>query len=247
MFARLMTASIALLVAAPAVSLAAVATTSYSAGDEGPNPRAVRIVEAEDGHLLTVNLADLEKGTRVHSARLRAARGKLEDAAGLLAEIEIFPGKAAAGPAYDAFDATEAVRQSLAAGGKLNLFVKTFPAWRQQATRLEVTYEGKPAGFPPAVRGLKVFHREGQTFITWYEVTRLAEATDACTYRIYRHTKPINADSILQAELLATVGPLSCWNVNGRNTEYLIGQAMIKTDEIGELARGHNSHMYTWA
>jgi len=97
MFARLMTASIALLVAAPAVSLAAVATTSYSAGDEGPNPRAVRIVEAEDGHLLTVNLADLEKGTRVHSARLRAARGKLEDAAGLLAEIEIFPGKAAAG------------------------------------------------------------------------------------------------------------------------------------------------------
>jgi len=129
--------------------------------------------------------------------------------------------------------------------------VKTFPAWRQQATRLEVTYEGKPAGFPPAVRGLKVFHREGQTFITWYEVDPLITAEKATwgeiRTRIYRHTKPINADSILQAELLATVGPLSCWNVNGRNTEYLIGQAMIKTDEIGELARGHNSHMYTWA
>ena len=268
MSARLMTTFLALLTAAPALSPGAVATTGYAAGDEGPNPKTVKITKAKDGHLLTVKIAGLGKGTRIYSARLRAARGTVKDPAVLMTDIEIFAGKAATGkslslvgPAYDAFDATDAVRKALAAGGELNLFVKTFPAWRQEATRLEVTYDGDPPAVPSAVSGLEALHRAGQTFLTWKEVSplvtaekatwgeyrkALAGAKEPITYRIYAHAKPIDAKSVLQAELLGEVGPLSCWNVNGRNMEYLIGQAMIKSDEMGELARGTGHYMYTW-
>ncbi|MGB2823898.1 MAG: hypothetical protein WBF17_23160, partial [Phycisphaerae bacterium] len=136
-----------------------------------------------------------------------------------------------------------------------------FPRWHALATRLEVLYDGAAPPAPPPVKGLKAFHRAGQTFLWWSEVDplirqdkatwrqfiqALANAKEPCTYRVYAHSGPINAASILEAELLSEVRPLSCWNVNGRNMEYLIGQAMIKSDEMGELARDYGGYMYTW-
>ena len=256
------------LLALPAAAVAAVATTSYSAAQEGPHPQAVRVAPADGGQLITVKLAGLAKGARIHRARLKAARGEVKEAEDLLAAIEIFAGKTAAGkplalagPGYDAFDVTEAVRRALAGEGELNLLVKTFPGWLPERTRLEVSFEGKPAGVPAAVGALSVFHRAGATFINFKEVDPLvaaeklswgeykqaiAEAKEPVTYRVYAHSRPIDAETIAEAELLGEVGPLSCWNVNGRNMEYLIGQAMIKTDEMGELARNYNGYMYTW-
>jgi hypothetical protein len=126
---------------------------------------------------------------------------------------------------------------------------------------LEVLCEGRVAALPPAVEGLRVFHRAGQTFITWKEIDpltnaeklpwgqikeKLNQSKDTCTYRIYVHDKPITARTILEARLVGEVGPLSGYNCNGRNPEYLIGQAMVKPDQVGELAKNSNDFIHTW-
>jgi hypothetical protein len=107
----------------------------------------------------------------------------------------------------------------------------------------------------------RAFHRAGQTFITWKEVEplivkdavtygeykkALADAKSPVRYRVYTAKKAIDAASLKDAELIGEVGPLSAYNINARNKEYLIGQAMIKKDEVGELARRHNHEMHTW-
>ena len=114
---------------------------------------------------------------------------------------------------------------------------------------------------PPPVTGLEVSHRGGQTFITWREVEplitadeatwgdlrrALAENPNAVTYEVYGHDRPITAATLDEAVRVATVGPLSAWNTAARNMEYLVGQAMIEPDEMGELARDYNGYMYTW-
>ncbi|MBM4040192.1 MAG: hypothetical protein FJ290_16930 [Planctomycetes bacterium] len=260
----------------PATARAAVATDSFPAGDQGPHPKAIQVATSDGGKLITVKLDGLDKAAKVHRARLYAWRGPVADASELLVAIEVYPGRSAAGkplalvgPWFDCFDATEAVSAALRAGGELSLFVKAFPAWQPERTRLDVMYEGKPSTSlgpgpgqgPPAVKGLKALHRAGQTFLTWSEVEpliaaekatwgeirkKLAETKDACTYRVYTDTKPIQAENLPEAEFLAEVAPLSCWNVNGRNMEYLIGQAMVKSDEIGEVAFKTGGFMYTW-
>jgi len=253
----------------PACRAAPVAMTSYCAGPEGPHPKTLRVSKADGGWRVSVKLAGLRPDTSVRRARLLAARGDVKDPKDLLADIEIYPGQDASGrrlelltPGYDRFDATAAVRNAVNSG-QLHLFVKTFPGWVRESTRLEVTYEdaAKAEGTPAQAAGLRVFHRAGQTFITWTEVAppitdkevtwgafraARAKSRNACAYRIYRHTRPITADNFIEAELTGEVGPLSCWNINGRNTEYLIGQAMIQPDKIGELALRHNHEVYTW-
>jgi hypothetical protein len=261
--------SVVVLVSCASWSFGAVATTSYSAGDEGPHPKSLQIATAKDGGgVMSVKLDGLAADTKVLRARLYARRGKVDDAKELLNDIEIYAGEKASGkplelvgPDWRSFDAAAAVRSVLKAGGELKLFVKSFPGWQEGATRLEVAYTGKPVAVPKAVTGLKAFHRAGQTFLTWREVAplitdekatwgavrkKLAQSPDACRYRIYAHTKPITADNLLDAAYLGEVEPLSCWNTNGRNLEYLISQAMIKPDEMGELARSHNHYMYSW-
>jgi len=106
---------------------------------------------------------------------------------------------------------------------------------------------------------VKAVHRAGQTFITWPEVERLpggAQLTwgvtkqilgkSKITYRIYAHTAPITAASLAKAEQIGEVKPLSGWNVNGRNVETLIAQAMVKPDQMGELARNYNGFIRLW-
>jgi len=58
---------------------------------------------------------------------------------------------------------------------------------------------------PPQPTGLIAFHRSGQTFLTWNEVTSLSGEG----YHVYRHTASINATNISQATRLTTKwGPL---------------------------------------
>ena len=110
-----------------------------------------------------------------------------------------------------------------------------------------------------AATGVEAFHRAGQTFITWPEVEKLPGgakltwgvarqilAKSKITYRIYAHDRPITAANRAGAKQIGEVGPLSGYNLNGRNVEYLIAQAMIKTDEVGELARNYNGFVYRW-
>jgi len=102
---------------------------------------------------------------------------------------------------------------------------------------VDVTLEGRPAAVPAQATGLKAFHRAGQTFLTWKEVSdptagredirwgemeRLLAALDReheVRYCVYRSSRRIEAGTLSDAECIAQVRPLSCWNVNGRSSE----------------------------
>ena len=140
------------------------------------------------------------------------------------------------GPWYDCLDATAAVRRW--ASGKPNggFYVKACPFLKAEDTCLDIAYEGKPGKAPPQVTGVKAFHRAGQTFLTWKEIDdpvatdeirwgqfkRILDNLDQerrVRYCVYRSAKPITAGNLHEAERIATVKPLSCWNVNGRNVD----------------------------
>jgi len=158
-------------------------------------------------------------------------------------------------PWYDRFDATEAVRAAcrVPRDPAARFFVKACPFWNAEATCLDIAYEGKPENVPPQVTGLQAFHHAGQTFLTWKEIDDPVgkdEATWAelkavldgldrtrqVRYCIYRHPKPITARNLPDAERIATVKPLSGWNVDGRNIDRPIDH-VIATQEV--LFCGH--------
>jgi len=162
---------------------------------------------------------------------------------------------AIAPPWHDHFDATDVVRQWVA-GGRTNhgLYVKSLRKWIREGTRLEIVYEGKLGKVPKQVTGLKVFHRAGQTFITWTEIEdpfgdravtwgelRQQIATmdqkRILRYRICRHSRPIDNKSIAEAELLAEARPLSGFNVNSWSKERLINQTVFGDEDKGELGK----------
>jgi len=140
------------------------------------------------------------------------------------------------GPWFDRLDATEAVKAWGAGKANGGFFVRALPLWKREGTRLEILYEGAPKKVPPAASGLGVAHRAGQTFITWKEIAdpvgqdnvtwgdlrrvldRLSKQQEV-RYCIYRSDKPITPKTLHKAEWIATVAPLSCWNINGRNIE----------------------------
>jgi hypothetical protein len=156
------------------------------------------------------------------------------------------------GPWFDRLDATEAVKQWVSGKANGGFFVKTCPGWDVQSTCLEIAYEGKPADLPAQASGVKAVHRAGQTFITWGEIKDTAEPVGKdpikwadlrqvvqdldkdkqVRYCVYRSDKPIDAKSIAQAELIATVKPLSCWNINGRNIDRPIDDFIATNDVL---------------
>lgn len=255
--------------------------TSPRAGKEEAEgaPAGIAVHETDRGQaVLAFDLSAVPQGAKVYRARLLCERRPLNRRdADALDEIEIYPlaapyeeggppkttGRrlALVGPDYRWFEMTELVGGWAAGRGTPGVWVKSFPGWRPEKTYLELVCEGEPQDLPPQVAGVRIFHRAGQTFITfrevdplitapevtWGELKRaLANAPDACRYRIYSHTQPIDARTITRAELVAEVRPLSVYNTNGRNKEYLIGRAMIASDEIGELARDWGGYMHKW-
>jgi len=113
-------------------------------------------------------------------------------------------------------------------------------------------------GAPPQARAIKTLHRAGHTFITfrqvdkdppvsltWGEAKRRLAGSEV-RYRVYVHSERITAGNLANAQRLGEVDLLSGWNVNGRNVEYLIGQAMIRPDRMGELTAGYNGVIHTW-
>ncbi len=134
-------------------------------------------------------------------------------------------------PRYASFDATAAVRRALEGGGsKIVFHLSAFPGYRPMATRLDVTCAAKAKNPVPAVTGLAARHRAGQTILTWREIeppvtagevtfkewrghlAALAGRSRQVRYRIYRSAEPITAATMVRAELVDEVGPLTCWN-----------------------------------
>ena len=102
--------------------------------------------------------------------------------------------------------------------------------WDPEKTVLEIRYNGKVVEPPKQVSGLKVFHRKGQTFITWTEIDKLINKEKiqwkefekifkehgprkGLFYRIYRHTEPITARNLHKAQFVNEIWPLSGYDV----------------------------------
>ena len=139
-------------------------------------------------------------------------------------------------PRYASFDAADVVQRW--ASGKLannGLLIRGAAANASRAF-LEITYEGQLKDPPPPVTNLKAFHRAGQAFLTWTEINskfagqteaiwkdfrdRFRDAKGETSYRVYRHTQPITARNLGQAELLDEVPQFSCFDPQMVQTEW---------------------------
>lgn len=77
---------------------------------------------------------------------------------------------------------------------------------------LEITYYKKNLERPSQPSNFRVFHRAGQTFITWREHPYDGQFFDM-KYRIYRSTSPISKNTLDEAELIAEVNQNSSLNL----------------------------------
>jgi hypothetical protein len=139
-------------------------------------------------------------------------------------------------PWYRSFDVTSAVAGAMAAGADdLKFLVREFYRWIPEASELRVTYEGTADQVPPQLTGVRAFHQNGNTFVTWKEIERLVRKDEITIgelaairkqlaenaksrkvrYRVLRHTAPITARNADEATVLAEVEPLSCANLDG--------------------------------
>ena len=172
-------------------------------------------------------------------------------------------------PWYKWFDATAAVRAWTKAGaGRGILWLRRAPRFDQDSPYLEIAYEGKLVGPPEQATGVRAVSRSGQVFITFQEIGEegglLEDAKDETTwgelskqikvdfygplpndarrelrYRVYRHTRPITAQTIGEAELLGEVVPGSCINTRmgmERDTRRKETRARRITREFGSTA-----------
>lgn len=165
---------------------------------------------------------------------------------------------ALAAPWYRWFDVTDLVAEWTAdERPSAGLYVKQFPGWRPETTFLDVMFDGPPADVPSPVSDLSATHHAGQTFLSWKEIDDLVGKDEVTwgemkqlladmdklrrvRYCIYRSAKPITAETLAEAELIAEVKPLSGWNVNGRNIERPIDHVVVtatymKTPRYGSV------------
>lgn len=226
---------VALGCAAPAQTLMVVENW----GGEGHFAHAGTMKIDEEGKRISFDLSALPRRAKVHRARLvcfrEAPAGDSDDALvnveivlkGRKKPLELIP------PWYDAL----AVPASAVKGGKsLSFQVEAFPGWIREKTFLEIAYGAKAGADLPRVRGVKAFHRAGQTFITWQEIEKALDGgrptwrevkaalenlddARAVRYRVYRSEEPITPVNLHEAALLAEVRPLSGHNINGRSAD----------------------------
>ncbi len=251
---------VAAILTAGAAARAEVVTERWAADQKAPHPQTLKITEGAGGtSVIHADLKELPAEAKVFQARLLVWRepltGNDEDARTAVRIVPKGQGEPLKliGPWYDSFDATEPVRRS--AGGTLELTVNAFPAWQPQQTQLEVTFDCKGAAAPPKrALHVKALHRAGQTFITWEELDKPfsdkpvklkelraareeLESRRTVRYRVYRHTRPIDAESLAQAELLGEVEPFSGCNLRGASLDRLIYQHQLRALEDAAFAR----------
>jgi len=184
-----------------------------------------------DGKVAQFDLSALPKETAVHRAVLRAMPRRSDHRTAIeIYPLAADQDEAPAGakmlalrpPWFNTFDATEAVRTCVAKGeGALRLHMKAAPNWRPEETTLEIAYDGPAKEPTPLVSRLRAVHHDGQTFLTWKEHEDILADCDAVTlenmekkllplrgkqeviYRVYASEKPITAQSLGQAALIA--------------------------------------------
>ena len=136
-------------------------------------------------------------------------------------------------PTFRSLDATAAVQDWV--DGKapnLGFVVRQLGNWdwNPAMTVLEVRYEGAVKNPPPQAKDVKVIHRKGQSFISWTEIEKIIDQEEIewadfqrifkkhsprrnTLYRIYRHTEPITAANLAQAQRINEIWPLSGYDI----------------------------------
>ncbi|KPA10869.1 secreted protein containing Peptidase S9, prolyl oligopeptidase active site region domain protein [Candidatus Magnetomorum sp. HK-1] len=108
---------------------------------------------------------------------------------------------------------------------------------------LEITYETDTTNYQNQAYGLNVFHRSGQTFITWSEIPYEGIFYDM-QYRIYRASFPISHKNLSDVSLIAEVNQQSGYNA--RRSEVLNGKFnYIIHDDGEELSDDTGLFVYT--
>lgn len=88
--------------------------------------------------------------------------------------------------------------------------------------------------FAQQPENVTAFHRSGQTFLTWDELSTPSDAQ----YRVYRHDAPITETSLAQAVPLATIAKNSAWHAR-ENARFII-------EDLGDpLQAGRSLFVYT--
>ncbi|HUT35327.1 MAG TPA: prolyl oligopeptidase family serine peptidase [Planctomycetota bacterium] len=237
------------------------------------------IAPGADGTVVAADLSSIPRGAKVFHASLIAIRQPkgLEDRQDdWLLPVVVYASPDASTPLvfeapwYRSFDVTEAVRKAVAEDARTAKFlVKQFYRWIPQSTELRVTWEGVASDLPPQVTGARAFHRSGNTFITWNEVEKLTdkaeltigelaavrkelaekEKTRRVRYRVLRHTQPITAANVGEAQMLADVEPLSCANCDGGldhwNRKSEAQNRFVVEDGKGKLPWGTGLYVHT--
>lgn len=210
-----------------------VATVSFAVNERATFPNTVKA-----GRTIEVDLSAIAKDAAIIRAVLRPGRDeRLGDherikpvqltLKGSDATLRLRP------PRFRSFDVTEAVAGAVKSGaGKVAFDVVSLAGYQPKDTRLDVTATVKPKNDIPRVTGIKTRHNAGQTFVTWREVDppvtaeditfrewkavrkKMQETPRQIRYRIYRSSRPIDANTIRDAELVDEVGPLTCWNTD---------------------------------
>lgn len=229
--------------------LKAAGTVSLSpAGEAGTFPGALSIRD----NLVQVDLSVIPEGSEVLRAvlHLRREPGTLrggEDAARLPVKVTVEGRQppmdlSLRPPRFLDLDATDAVQRGLSDGEgdtarEASFRVVSFAGWKRERTRLDVTFRGGKAGPAepaaaarkafPAVRQVRAWHLDGQTFLTWLQpepgldretatIRDLREARAAggpeIRYRIYRSADRIAPGTLEKASLLDEVDGFTAWN-----------------------------------
>jgi hypothetical protein len=190
------------------------------------------VADADDlGRLLKFDLSGIPKDAPVHRAILKITvqrRGYAQPV--LLYPVVAKDGKAVRAeqplalrpPFFTDFDATECARRWVKdPATNLGIVVASAPGWVRTETQLHVSYAGQ-ARQAPAVTNLQGAHQDGQVFLRWREVEDIVGAEEITFgdfetkvlaawqkrnlfYRVYRHTEPITAANLGQAELVREV------------------------------------------
>ena len=184
---------------------------------------------------MTVDLSALPKGAAVYRSRLVFLGGEGYEVSYRAGDKDV-PLKLAP-PYYLWFDATDAVRAQFKAGKGAVLLITRPQRIRTQNVFLEIAYDGTLKDPPQQVTDLKIKYHPGQCLITWKEIWDIAGGKEniawgemvkkirTCTplgivpkdegreirYRIYRHSKPITAKNIGEAEMIHEVMPGSVY------------------------------------
>ena len=217
---------------------AEVATLSFAVADQGSFPGTVRA-----GKTIEVELSAMPKEATVIRAILRPGRDERwaheqREKPVKVTAVGSDQGLAFLPPRFTAFDATAAVAEAVRSGaGKVAFEVISLPGYQPERTRLDVTCTLRAKHEIPLVKGIRAWHRAGQTFITWSECDppmtaeeitfrewrasqeKLQANSREVHYRIYRSSEPFNAVTIAKAELVDEVGPLTCWNADYYGTD----------------------------